>query len=170
MYKEYKMENKKTIPELVILPSQIKGKDSFSINTNNNMISCNDCNSSLFYIKINWGVVAEEYDYGILGNKDNRVYVLREIGFSIYCAKCGEFNENYYKYFYPEDKLVMSDFDLDEIDEDERAEIEVCLNQFNQKKDFTARYKIPIFTELKKKLKEYEDKHKIKEKKENGKY
>jgi len=154
------METEKRIPELVIIPSQISDKNNFGINTNSNMISCYECNSSLCYIKINWGIVAEDYDYGILGNKDNRVYALREIGFSVYCAKCGEFNENYCKDFYPDDKIIMSDFDLDEIDEDERTEINLCLNQFNQKKDFTARYKSHIFIELKDKLMEYEKKHK----------
>ena len=44
------------------------------------------------------------------------------------------------------------------------VEIEHCLQQFNQKADFTSLYKYHGFTRLKEKLLEYEKKHPIKKK------
>ncbi len=154
--------DKKRIPTLVISPSEIGDRSLFGLNLNDNVIKCHECGSHLFYIKIEWGVVSEEHDYGILGNKSNRVYYLREIGFVIYCSICSEFNENYGKYFYPEDKLVCT---YDEIDGPERAEIDHCLLQFNQKARFTPLYKCPEVRILKEKLQEYEQKHPLKYKK-----
>jgi hypothetical protein len=162
--------NKDRIPKLVIKPGDIN-TERFGLACNENLLMCYECKSPLFYIKINYGVTAEEYDYGIVNNKSKRVYALREIGFNIYCAECGSFIENYNKFFYPDDKLVFWDFMYDELDDDERAEIDCCLNQYNQKRDFKARYKAPIFNELKEKLDEYEknhpedDKEKIKKRK-----
>jgi len=158
--------NKERIHKLVIKPCDIdNSKGCFQINTNNNLLLCDDCKSPLFYIKINWGVVIEDNFYGIMYNKNNRVYCLREIGFVVYCAECSSYKEDYGKYFYPEDKIILSHFDLEELDDDERAEIHICLNQFNQKGDFTSRYKSGVFVDLKNKLIEYEKKHKIKENK-----
>lgn len=150
---------KDKIQVLVIKPSEIETKSCFNLASNDNLLLCDDCKSPLFYVKINWGVVAEENDYGIIGNKSNRVYCLRECGMTTFCSCCGCFNEQYSKYFYPEDKLIMSDFTLDEIGEDEIAELQVCLSSFNQSRTFEPRYKSNIFTELKTKLMEYELKH-----------
>ena len=121
-----------------------------------------DCNSNLTYIKVNWGVVAEDNDYGVMGNKDNRTYSLREFGLTIFCVECGCFYERYSKWFYPEDKIIMS---FDELEEAEMCEVEYCLNQFDQKKDFKPQYKWHELDELKKKLREYEIKYPIKEEK-----
>lgn len=154
--------NKERIPKLVIKPCDIQErKGSFQICSNENLVMCYDCKSPLFYTKIDWGVVAEDNEYGIINNKSNRVYSLREIGLVLYCAECGSFLEHYGKYFYPENNVVFWDFDFDEIDSDERAEIECCLNQFNQKGTFEARYKSNIFVELKAKLLEYEKAHPV---------
>lgn len=153
------METEKRIPELVIIPSQIGSERKLTCS--DDFVSCYDCNSHLFYIVMEWGVVAENKGYEVVGDRSERSYQLREVGFVLYCAKCGCFKENYGKYFYPEDTLIMPDlFDLG-IDEDERAEIDNCLHQFNQKGSFESRYKAPVFDELKGKLEEYERKHPI---------
>ena len=81
-----------------------------------------------------------------MGNKDNRTFTLREIGLSVYCAECGCFHEHYSKWFYPEDRLVMA---FDELEDVEMPEVEYCLNQFNQKKDFKPQYKWRELKELK---------------------
>ena len=150
------MEEK--ISKLVIKPSEIKIK-GFSLSSNANLSLCPDCKSPIAYVKINWGIIEEDHEYFAQYNRSKRVYALREIGFNLYCAECGEFIENYSRFFYPEDKLVFYDFHLEELDDDERAEIQVCLSQFNQTEKFTPRYKSQIFTELKSKLIEYENKH-----------
>lgn len=148
------------IHELVIKPSKIKA-GSWNLYSNKNMLICNDCKSPLFYAVIKWGVVAEDNWYGILGNRGNRNYQLREVGLTLYCSKCGEFLEHYDKWFYPEDKFIQLE-ETFELDDDERAEIENCLHQWNQTAKFTSRYKSSIFIDLKNKLKEYELKHPLK--------
>jgi hypothetical protein len=150
------MNIEKRILELVIIPSQIVSLDAFD--TVKDFTTCWECNSNLFYIKIIWGIVAEESDYYIMNYKSKRVYSLREVGFNLYCAKCGSFKEDYRKFFYPSDKLLVFDV-LDCCDEDERAEIQNCLAQYNQKGDFKTRYTSNIFTELKKSLIEYDKNH-----------
>ncbi len=154
--------NKERIVKAVIKADQIKDKCGWDLSSNENLVVCHSCMSALFYIKINYGVVAEDNDWLVMGNRSSRTFALREIGFNVYCAECGDFIEDYSKYFYPEDKLVF--YDLDELYDDDRAELLVCLNQFNQKRDFTARYKNVLFDNLKKKLNEYEKKHPEKKK------
>jgi len=157
-------DNPEQIRKLVIKPSEIEDENSWRMSLNKNLFSCQECNSNLAYVKIEWGVVVEDNWYGIVGNKDNRTYSLREIGLSVYCAECGCFHEYYSKCFYPEDKMIMR---FDEIEEIEMVEVEYCLNQFNQKKDFKPQYNYEEYElkELKKKLIEYEKKHPIKRKK-----
>ena len=155
-------DNPEQIRKLVIRPAEIECEDSWRMSLNKNLHSCEGCNSNLSYIIINWGVVAEDNWYGIVGNKDNRIYSLREIGLSVYCAECGRFHEHYSKWFYPEDRLVMA---FDELGDAEMPEVEYCLNQFDQKKDFKPQYKWYELKELKEKLIEYEKKHPIKVKK-----
>ncbi len=152
-------DNPEQIRKLVIRPDEIQGEDSWSISLNKNLFSCRDCNSNLVYVKIKWGVVAEDMSYGVLGNRGNRTYALREIGLSVYCAECGCFHEHYSKWFYPEDKLIMS---FDELEDAEMPEVEYCLNQFDQKGDFKPQYKWSELKELKEKLREYEKKYPIK--------
>jgi len=41
---------------------------------------------------------------------------------------------------------------FDEVDDDEKNEIECCLNQFNQTREFTPRYKSNIFIQIKERL------------------
>lgn len=150
------MKAKDRIPKLVILPGEISDNTGFALNLNEDTVTCNDCGSHLFYIKIEWGVVVEEHDYGILGNRSKRIYALREVGFALYCAECGQFEESYWKWFYPEDKVICT---WDEINGAEKSEIEYCLRQFDQKGDFTPQYKCAEVNLLKEKLKEYEKKH-----------
>ena len=151
--------NPEQIRKLVIRPDEIEGEDNWNISLNKNLFSCGDCNSNLAYVKIEWGVVEEDFIFQVMGNRSNRIYSLREIGLVIYCAECGCFHEQYSKWFYPEDKLIMH---FDELEEAEMPEVEYCLNQFNQKKDFKPQYKFSKLGELKKKLLEYEKKYPVK--------
>jgi len=149
---------------LVLRVDQILASKSrcWDLSVNENLVVCPDCKSIINYIKIEWGVVAEDNNYMVVGNRGKKTYQLREVGFIIYCAICGSFIENYGKWFYPEDRIIINLGMIDDLDAEERAEIEVCLSQFNQKGDFKARYDSPVFTELKKKLIDYEKKHPIK--------
>jgi len=144
--------NKRRIPKLVIVPYEITREKLF----NRDFIKCRDCNSNLMYIEIQYGIVKEEEWYGIMGNKSNRTYNVRETGFCLYCAECGEFVENYCK-FYHDDEIV---YQLEgNTDEDEMVEINYCLHQFNQKRDFTPQYKFAELNIIKEKLKEFELKY-----------
>ena len=155
-------DNPEQIRKLVIRPDEIEDKNSWRMSLNENLHSCMDCNSNLSYIKINWGVIMDDNDYGIVGNRSNRTYELREIGLTVYCAECGAFHEHYSKWFYPEDRLVIT---FDEIDDAERYEVEHCLHQFNQKGDFKFLYNWYQLKDLKEKLMEYEKEHPIKKEK-----
>lgn len=148
----------RTMAKLVLKPSEVVRGGFDDID---NLMTCYDCKSTLFYIKVEYGIVANENDFWTVGHRSKRDYTLREIGFAMYCAECGDFRENYGKFFYPADRLLMFDV-LDTCDADEKAEIENCLTQFNQKGDFKTRYNSNIFKELKKSLVEYEKKHPIK--------
>ena len=156
------MKIQERMPKLVIKPDEIDGPDAFGLNLNDNTVTCLDCGSHLFYIKEDLGVVAEESDYGIWGNrpnKNNRTYRVREVGLSIFCAECGAFNEIYHSFCYDKDTIVCS---WDELGGAEKVEVEYCLNQFNQKGDFTPQWKTAETNVLKEKLIEYEQKHPIK--------
>lgn len=150
------------MPKLVIKPEFINTSWGYGLEDNVNLMICPFCLSPLHYIKINWGVVAENGFIQVMHNRSERCYQLREIGLSVYCAECGEFIECYSKWFYPEDRMITNFYDLDELGMDERAEIQNCLSQFNQKGDFVSRYKSNVFDNLKEELKKYEKKHPIK--------
>ena len=159
------MKSKEMLHKLVINPNDIVNDNNcWGLDLKDKGLWCPDCGSHFMYGTIEWGVVAEDLDYGIIGYHSNRQYVLREVGLYFHCAECGCFIENYSKWFYPEDKLIMVYEDIDMLDGVERVEIEHCLQQFNQKADFTSLYKYHGFTRLKEKLLEYEKKHPIKKK------
>ena len=153
-------DNPKQIRKLVINPDEIEDDNSWRMSLNDILHSCQFCNSNLCYIKMNWGIVAEDSEYGVMGNKSNRIYRLIEVGLVIYCAECGEGYEHFGKWFYPEDKLVMI---FDEIGDAEKIEVEYCLNQFDQKGDFKPQYNCTELNGLKEKLIEYEKKYPVKE-------
>lgn len=152
-------DNPKQIKKLVISPDEFNDKNHWTLNANENLVSCYACNSNLSYVVIEWGIVAEDNDYSVWGDRSNRTYELREIGLNVYCAECGEFNDDYSKYFYPEDRLVMT---FDELEDVEINEIKHCLLQFNQKGNFKPLWKNSKLNLLKEELLEYEKKHPIK--------
>jgi len=160
------MKSKEMIHKLVINPVDIENDNYWGLDLKEKGLWCPDCGSHLMYGEIEWGVVAEILDYGIMGYHDNRQYTLREIGIHFHCAECGCFIETFSKWFYPEDKLVITYTDIDMLDGVEKVEIEHCLQQFNQKKDFTPLYKYNGLTTLKEKLLEYEKKFPIKKEEE----
>jgi hypothetical protein len=137
--------DKKRIPKLVIVQSELDRKLMKS-----NLKSCYDCNSQLFYVEEEYGVVIDDFPFKVMGNKDGITYRLAVINISIYCAECGSFLENYFKLGDEKDIVYTIDRDLDE---DEKVEIEYCLHQFNQKGDFKPRYKFTELNSLKEALK-----------------
>lgn len=153
------MENKETIKELVLKAGEMQNRKGWTLEKN--LLTCPDCLGHLCYAKEDFGVVSENHEIMVQYNRNKRTYDLRVIGLNVYCAKCGCFIEMYCKFVYPEDDLVMYAFDFDELDDDEVAEIRVCLHQFNQTGKFTTRYKSGLFVQLKKSLEDYEKKHPI---------
>lgn len=139
--------NKKRIIKAVILPDEIK--EEYFFTQNEDRCVCNGCGSLLFYIKKIFGVVHEELTYGIVGHKDKHQFRLQEVGHKIYCAECGEFQEIY---FYEKVDVVCEFNDLDNPD---KEEIDYCLAQYNQKKDYIPRYKTSSVEILKQKLKDF---------------
>jgi len=162
------IKTKEKILKLVIKPSEIEqGKwgNGFTLGTNNNILCCQDCKSVLFYNVLKYAVLEDDdFEFQVMGNRSVRTYSLRETGMVCYCAECGNYVEDYHRWFYPKDKIVFEEFVMDELDEWERAELENCLHQWNQKGDFVSRIKSHMFDELKIALIKYEKKYPIKEK------
>ncbi|MDO8563615.1 MAG: hypothetical protein Q7R87_01260 [Nanoarchaeota archaeon] len=150
------MENER-ITKLILKPNNIMTSRGWSLAQYDNPLSCYSCKSSLFYVHITWGVVDETdmHDFKVLGRDHKYQYWLREIGFGLFCAECGDFQESYFKYFYPEDKVVCY-WREDNLDLGDFEEIRHCLTQWNSKGDFKPNYNSSILQYLKNKLKEYE--------------
>lgn len=155
--------NKKRIPELVILPSEISG-GTWGLKLEENMFTCTDCSSMIFYVKKIYGVIAENLEYSIIGWRSERHYQITEIGINLYCAKCGESREVFHNFCWDKDQVVC---EYDDLDGEEMIDIEYCLRQFNERGDFTPRFKTGEAKLLKEKLIEYEKKHPVKLKKLN---
>lgn len=160
---------KEKIAKLVLTLDGIENSRGWSLAQKDNPLLCYSCKSPLFYIEIVQGIVDETEifkDIKVLEKEREPQYSLREVGFNIYCAECGKFEEHYDKYFYPEDKLVCCWNDK-EIDFAEIEEIKHCLEQFNRRGDFTPNYNSQEMKYLKAKLIEYE--RKIKNSKQSSK-
>lgn len=156
------MKDQPRIPKLVLTTDQIYSCGRMGdLNMSDTLINCYGCNGNLFYVEKIFGIVAEENNYSIVGNRSNRTYRLTEIGLYLHCAECGENYEHYSKWFYPEDKVIMFFNDLEE-ESPEYKEIMYCLRQFEQKGDFTPEYKCLETDRLKEKLLDYEKKYPIK--------
>lgn len=153
------MRELERINKSIITADSIETSSGWSLSKEDNPFLCEYCKSPLFYINIEWGIVEDDIykEIKVLGKEREPQYYLREIGFRLYCAECGHFNEIYYKYFYPEDKVVCSLND-DRLEYVELQEIKHWLDQFNRKGDFTPNYQCHEAEYLKKKLKEHEDK------------
>jgi hypothetical protein len=151
------IENER-IPKLILLSSNIGLNNGF--NASRDFNKCSNCGSNIFYIKSVFGIVAENQEYMVLNNKEKRTFCLREIGFDIYCAECGDYCDDFHQYIYKKDDLVMS---FDELEDYEKEEVGYCLAQYNQKHDFTQNYKATNLNLMKEKLNEWVKEHPIKE-------
>lgn len=141
--------NKKRIIKSIILPDEIEKCWGFT--QHENRYICLDCGSLLFYIQRVMAVTYDVTDYQISGYKDKGCYSLSECGLKVYCAECGRFQEIY---FYDKVKIVC---EFDELDNAEKEEIDYCLAQYNQRREYVPRFKNPSVEILKEKLKEYEN-------------
>lgn len=153
------MKEVERINKSILTADSIEGNRGWSLAQKENPTLCYYCKSPLFYVFIEWGVVEESSLLGIPVRYKEREpqYSLREVGLLMYCAECGNFHDDYCKYFYPEDKLVCS-WNDEELNYAEIEEICYCLEQWNQTGNFTPRFKNSQMDYLKKKLKEYEEK------------
>ena len=156
-------QEKNTMLKNVLTAESIETKRSWGFNLKENIITCCDCLSPLFYLARHWGVVEEESFSGIkivgyrLGNK---YLALREVGLVVYCAECGVFNEDYSTWVYPDKKIIVTWRD-EEIDYAEREEIEQALSVYNNTGQVKANYESSAVIHLRKEIKEYEEKNKI---------
>ena len=141
--------NKKRIIKSIILPDDIGNNKSWYPN-NEHRYTCDDCGSLIFYLNKIMAVVQETSSYQIHTYKDKTYYSLREAGFNIYCAECGNFKE---MYFYDKDNIVC---EFDDLEYAEVEEVEYCLAQYNQKKSYEPRYKTNTTKILLDKIKEYD--------------
>ena len=110
---------------------------------------CFECGGNVFYIKKLLGIVKETSEYQIAGYKDKTYYSLREYGFKVYCAECGEYEDIY---FIDNVNLV---YDLTDIKYIEKEEIEYLLTQYNQKRTYEPRIKNSDCILILEKIKEY---------------
>ena len=149
------------INKSVLTANSIETSRGRSLSEKDNPLLCYYCKSPLFYIHINWGVVDETEFYEhfkVVGRAHKFQCSLREVGFSLYCAECGSFEEHYDKFFYPNNNIVCY-WNDEELDIADKEEILYCLLQFNRKGDFKLSYPSKEAEYLKRKLREYEDKH-----------
>lgn len=155
------MREVERINKSVLTVDSIEDGRGWSLAQKENPVLCFYCKSPLFYVNMVWGVVEEEKlfeNMKVLGKEREPQYWLREIGLNLYCAECGHFHDDYYKHFYPKDKLVCC-WNDEELDFAEIEEIKHCLEQFNRKGDFNPNYDSKEMIYLKNKLKEYEKKY-----------
>lgn len=153
------MKEVERINKLVLTVDSIESNRRWSLAQQDNPVLCSYCKSPLFYIEIVWGIIEQEkYDFKVAGKEREPQYSIREVGLNLYCAECGHFNNDYYKYFYPEDKLVCLWKD-EELDLADIEEIKHCLEQFNRNGNFIPNYNSSEITYLKNKLIEYEKKN-----------
>jgi len=160
------IKERERILKSVLTADSIETRRSWTLSSKENPLLCYYCKSPLFYIEIVHGIIDETNFYKeikVLGKEREPQYYIREAGFNLFCAECGNFEEHYDKWFYPEDKLVCS-WNDEEIDLAEIEEIKHCLEQFNRKGDFTPNYISKEMIYLKKKLREYEEKLKVNKK------
>ena len=150
--------NKRRIPKLIIVADEIKG-NTWSLKQEEQMYTCQDCGSMIFYVKKILGVVVEELDIGIMGWRSNRHYSIREIGLNTYCAECGTFSDCYHTFLYDKGSVIC---EYEDIGGEGVAEIAYCLRQFNEKGDFKSSFNFGETKVLKEKLLEYEKKHPLK--------
>ncbi|MEK6951836.1 MAG: hypothetical protein AABX29_02370 [Nanoarchaeota archaeon] len=154
------MKETERINKSVLTADSIESKRGWSLAQKDGIVLCYYCKSPLFYFLKELGIVEESnlWDIKVIHKEREPQYILREVGLLLYCAECGNFHDDYSKYFYPKDKLVCGWSD-EELDIAEIEEIMYCLEQWNQKGDFTPRFKNSQMNYLKKKLKEYEEKY-----------
>lgn len=150
------------IPKLVLTTDSIEDEHGWRLDLNKTTNQCSTCSGLLFYVKPVYGIVAETHNYGIMHHKENRCFYFREIGFSTFCAECGQFSENYSSFQYNKDEIILQ---FDELEDIPDIEVQFCLDQFNQKHNFTAPYNSSIFDKIKSSLLEYIKNHPIKKKK-----
>ncbi len=159
------MNEVERINKSVLIADSIKSTRRWSLAQQDNPVLCSYCKSPLFYLEIVWGIIEEEKrEFKVMGKEREPQFWIREVGLNLYCAECGHFNDDYFKYFYPEDRLVCL-WNDEELDLADIEEIKHCLEQFNRKGDFTPNYNSVEVVFLKKKLLEYEKRNYPKNKK-----
>ncbi len=150
------IKEKEMLHKYVISPVGIESKGRWSINSNEALFLCYDCKSPLFYVLQQWGVVLEDQrDFDVLGYlpKEKPHIGLRVVGLVIYCAECGNYREDFYKYFYPIDKIICA-WD-DELELADTEELKHAVDVYNRIGRIEMPYKSSAIKYLEKKLNEF---------------
>lgn len=156
-------QEKNTILKNVLTPNSIETRGSWSLAHKDNIIQCMECKGSLFYVRRQWGIVEEETMMGIevAGYKrGNRYLVMREIGLALYCGECGQFEDDFSTWVYPEDKTICT-WDDEELGIAEKEEVYQAIDVYNHTGEVKANYESGQIRYLREKVKEYEKKNNI---------
>jgi len=158
------IKEEKRIVEYVIVPDGIETRGHWTLAQKENMFECSTCGSHLFYVRQEHGIVDETQDRDILiaGWKYN--YALRVVGLALYCAKCGEFMEDYFRYFYPKDALVCT-WDDEDLEYEEIEDLRWMIHRYNTTGNIKKEKGSYVSSEQRyvlSKIKKYEEENKIK--------
>jgi hypothetical protein len=151
---------KKGMIKYIVTMDSIETRGGWSLAQKENAKSCGTCGGHLFYVRQEHGVVDESGDFE-WRPKNERSYCLRPTGLALYCGECGEFEDDFFKYFYPEDRVVCSWDDEDlEYEELEVLKHAIFLYNHTGKIDKNSMSYCPVeMLKLQEKLDEYEKKH-----------
>jgi hypothetical protein len=152
------IKEQKRIIKYIIVPDDIETRGSWSLADKENMFECDTCGGHLFYVRQEHGIVDEEdmhKDMKIMGWQ--KYYALRVIGLATYCAECGEFQDDYWKYFYPKDNQVCT-WDDEDLNLADIEELQWAIHQYNTEGKITMGYKSSEIKYLESKISEYEAK------------
>jgi hypothetical protein len=127
------------IPKLIIPVGKFFDKNYSVLHININTYTCNECGSHLMYVRKEKGVIVDnEPEYGIGNYRKKRHYDIRTVGYSFYCAECGDFRDNTYTKIYNDEDIIEV---LSFADEDEYMEIRRMLQHYNENGEFKQELK-----------------------------
>jgi hypothetical protein len=132
------LTERKRINKNIIVADSIDMGTGWALSQHDNIFMCGTCKSPLFYVVQRWAVVKENTDYEVMGI-GKQYLVLRVVGLALYCAECGEFNEDYDTFAYRDEDIVCL-WDDKEIEYTEKEEITYWLEQINHTGDFKPAY------------------------------
>ena len=147
-------QEKNIITKSVLTPNSIETRGGWSLSHKENLSMCMECKGSLFYIRQQHGIVEEKSMFPVVGYKfGDRHLAMRVIGLATYCAECGQFNDDWWSWAVPEDKLVCT-WDDDELNGGEIELIQMALDSYNHTGEVKGPYETSELTYIRSKIKE----------------